>query len=285
MYSQIGDYKARIDSLQDQLTDARSDLEAAEQQQSATAEAYQQLQTSLEHTHSEAQQELATARQLLIKVEQQLHSDAAQHDQQIESKDAEVAQHAQRAAELESSLKEAEAARGQLEEEYGYALQEAGQREEALRQELATIQVLCKAVVAKKICCQYVLDNQQRSEPLCMSLHASNQLWHFFHERLEITQEIYDYANHAAHCTKTAPCLIEAKGNHDNLCYGKICCRGLQSRLENTCPLTLCHLAILNSVTACFAALQSVDFVDSLCMLHSAMVRKQCHAQSIVMCM
>ena len=225
VYSQIGDYKARIDSLQDQLTDARSDLEAAEQQQSATAEAYQQLQTSSEHTQSEAQQELATAKQLLIKVEQQLHSDAAQHDQQIQNKDAEVVQHTQRAAELESSLKEAEAARGQLEEEYGYALQEAGQREEALRQELATIQVPCRFAVAYLTCCQYVLDDQQRSEPLCMSLHASNQLWHMFLQRLEQCVTLsgwslhpsgkikrpykglhsrYGYPSHAIHCTKNA---------------------------------------------------------------------------------
>ena len=44
-------------------------------------------------------------------------------------------------SELQAEVKEGVEARARLEEEYGYALQEAGQREDALREELAASQV------------------------------------------------------------------------------------------------------------------------------------------------
>lgn len=145
VYSQIADYKSQIDQLQEQLTDAKEDLSSAQQLQQSAEAAQQQLQADLSSAQLASSQEVRNLQEQVAQLEQQSSVEAAQHDDTVQTQRAELAQKAKRVAEFEAAIRESDEARVRLEEEYGYALQEAGQREEALREELAATQVAFSA--------------------------------------------------------------------------------------------------------------------------------------------
>lgn len=142
VYSQIGDYKSQIDQLQEQLADAKADLSSKQQQKQLAEAAQKQLQADLSSAQAASSQEIESLRDQVAQFEQQQAAQAAQHEEATRTQRVELAQQAQRVEEFEAAVREGDEARARLEEEYGYALQEAGQREEALRQELAAAEVL-----------------------------------------------------------------------------------------------------------------------------------------------
>jgi len=145
VYSQIGDYESQIDQLQEQLADAKEDLSSAQQLQQSAEAAQQQLQADLSSAQVASSQEVRNLQEQVAQLEQQNSAEAVQHDDTVQTQRAELAQQAKRVAEFEAAIRESDEARVRLEEEYGYALQEAGQREEALKEELAATQVAISA--------------------------------------------------------------------------------------------------------------------------------------------
>ena len=100
-----------------------------------------QYESSFSLAQAASTQEVDSLKEQVADFEQQQRAEAAQHEETVQTQRAELAQHAQRVSELEAEVAENDEARVKLEEEYGYALQEAGQREDALKEELAASQV------------------------------------------------------------------------------------------------------------------------------------------------
>jgi len=145
VYSQIGDYESQIDQLQEQLADAKEDLSSAQQLQQSAEAAQQQLQADLSSAEVASSQEVRNLQAEVAQLEEQNSAEAAQREDTVQMQRAELAQQAKHVAEFEAAIRESDEARVRVEEEYGYALQEAGQREEALREELAATQVAFSA--------------------------------------------------------------------------------------------------------------------------------------------
>lgn len=143
VYSQIAGYKSQIDQLQEQLADTNADVSSMQQQQQLTEAAYQQLQSDLSSAQEASSRRIESLKQQVAESEQQLAAEVAQHEEAVQTQCAELAQQTKRVGDFEAAVKESDETRARLEEEYGYALQEAGQREQALREELASMQVSC----------------------------------------------------------------------------------------------------------------------------------------------
>ena len=181
VYSQIADYKSQIDQLQEQLQEARSDVSSLQQQQESAEASYAKLQSTQAAEQASASEEVANLRQEAEQLQQQL---TAEREKANGAQQAELAQQVQRVSELEAQLQEGVAERARLEEDYGYALQEAGQREDALREEVAAAQVLYQfllcylcAVPCHAVPCRAVLNcadlHHMSVPPLCNYLHCA----------------------------------------------------------------------------------------------------------------